>query len=68
MKVKALISFGGLFSMTLNEVTDIEDSDILDDLLQAKFVEEVKPKSDKEVNPKGKAKIDEDFTTKLSDG
>lgn len=68
MKVKALISFGGLFSMTQGEVADVKDKYIFNDLLQAKFVEEVKPKSDKEVNPKGKVRIDEDFTTELSDG
>lgn len=38
-KVKALISFSGLISMTQGETKDVEDRDILDDLLQAKFIE-----------------------------
>ena len=42
MKVKAVVSFCGLVSMAKNEVREINDKVILDDLLQAGYVEEVK--------------------------
>lgn len=38
MKVKALTSFAGNFSMTANEVRDISDEAILKDLVEAGFV------------------------------
>lgn len=40
---KALISFGGLVSMTVGEVRDIPDKSIVKDLLEAGYIEEVKP-------------------------
>lgn len=42
MKVKALVSFSGLFSMANGEVAECPDEDILQDLLRAKYVEPVK--------------------------
>lgn len=41
MKVKALISFGGLISMGIGEVRDIENEDIVKDLLKADYVKRV---------------------------
>lgn len=38
MKVKALTSFAGNFSMTANEVREISDEAILKDLVEAGFV------------------------------
>lgn len=43
MKVKALVNFSGLVTMTKGEEKDI-DKDIAKDLLRAKFVEEIKVK------------------------
>jgi hypothetical protein len=48
MKVKALASFAGTITMALNEVKDIKDKDVLEDLLRAGYVVEVK--SSKKVN------------------
>jgi len=42
MKIKALVSFSGAFSMFKGEVRECGDKAILSDLLQAKYVEEVK--------------------------
>lgn len=42
MKVKALVGFSGAFSMYVGEVREISDKAILSDLLQAKYIEEVK--------------------------
>jgi len=42
MKVRALVSFSGLTSMTLGEEKDIADKEVLNDLLKAQFVEEIK--------------------------
>lgn len=42
MKVKALISFSGLISMHIGEERDIEKGEVLTDLLNAHYVEEVK--------------------------
>jgi len=41
MKVKALVSFAGAFSMYQGEVKEINDKHILEDLLQAGYVEKV---------------------------
>lgn len=49
MKVKALVSFSGAFSMYKGEAKECSDEAILQDLLQAGYVEEVKsekPKKD----------------------
>jgi hypothetical protein len=42
VKVKALKSFSGLITMAQGEEKVIKDKVILDDLLQAEYVEEVK--------------------------
>lgn len=42
MKVKALVSFAGKVTMAKNEVKEIKDKEVLADLLQARYVEEVK--------------------------
>jgi hypothetical protein len=39
---KALTSFSGLISMSKGEVREIKDKEIVKDLLQAKFIEEIK--------------------------
>jgi hypothetical protein len=47
MKIKALISFSGVFSMAVGEVRECSDKVILQDLLQAGYVEEAKPEKSK---------------------
>lgn len=42
MKVRALVSFAGAFSMYKGEEKECSDKTILQDLLKAKYVEEVK--------------------------
>lgn len=42
MKVRALISFAGTFSMYKGEEKECNDKVILQDLLECKYVEEVK--------------------------
>lgn len=42
MKIKALCSFSGAFTMAAGEIRECEDSYILEDLLQAGYVEEAK--------------------------
>ena len=54
MKVKALVSFSGAFSMYKGEVKEYNDKAILQDLLQAKYVEEVEVKEEK---PKAKKQV-----------
>lgn len=49
MKVKALISFSGLISMTVGEEKDIADKEVLTDLLKAQFVEKIKTEDKKVV-------------------
>lgn len=49
MKVKALISFSGLISMSKGEVRDIANKEIYEDLLKAKYVEKVKTDNKKSV-------------------
>lgn len=52
MKIKALVSFSGALSMAAGEVRDCEDRAVLDDLLQAGYVEPV----EKAEKPSGKKK------------
>lgn len=57
MKIKALVSFSGAFSMYKGEVGECNDKVILKDLLQAKYIEEVKeikPKKDVKSKDGGK--------------
>lgn len=74
MKVKALTSFAGGFSMTANEVREISDEAILADLLGAGFVIPVEEKEPETTTPelgevapvqqrKGRKKKDEDSGT-----
>jgi len=42
MKIKALVSFSGAFSMYKGEIKECSDKAILQDLLQAGYIEEVK--------------------------
>ncbi len=52
MKIKALVSFSGAFSMYRDEERECSDKVILQDLLQAGYVEEVKmEKPKKDVKP-----------------
>ena len=39
---KALKSFGGIVSMKKNEIKDINDENIINDLLNAGYIEEIK--------------------------
>lgn len=49
MKIKALVSFSGAFSMYKGEIKECSDNAILQDILQAGYVEEVKEKPKKDV-------------------
>lgn len=42
MKIKALVSFTGIFSMYKDEIRECSDKAIFSDLLSAGYVEEVK--------------------------
>jgi hypothetical protein len=42
MLYKALVSFSGAVSMTMGEVKEITDKAIVEDLLKAGYIEEVK--------------------------
>ena len=47
MKIKALASFSGAFSMYKGEVGEHSDKAVLSDLLQAGYIEEVKEEKHK---------------------
>lgn len=47
MKVRALVSFAGAFSMYKGEVRECSDKAALKDLLKCKYIEEVKPEKPK---------------------
>ncbi len=47
MKVRALVSFAGTFSMYKGEVRECNDKAILKDLLKCKYIEEVKSEKPK---------------------
>jgi len=49
MKVRALVSFAGAFSMYKGEVKECSDKAVLRDLLQAGYVEEVQAEKQKDV-------------------
>ncbi len=42
MRVKALVSFSGIITMSAGEVGEISEKEVLNDLLRAGYVEEVK--------------------------
>lgn len=52
MKYKALVSFSGIVSATIGEVIDIADKEVAQDLLNAKYVEEIKRKQQKRIASK----------------
>lgn len=52
MIVKALVSFAGKLSMMEGETRDIKDMTIVKDLLNAKYIEEVKTESVEEKTKK----------------
>ena len=39
---KSLISFSGIISMTVGEIKEITDKEVVKDLLQAGYIEEIK--------------------------
>ena len=50
---KALISFGGIVSMHKGEIKEIKNEEVAKDLLNAHYIEEVRPKTEnkKQVKP-----------------
>ncbi len=46
---KALIGFSGLINMKKNEVREIKDKELINDLLKAGYIEEVKATKKEEV-------------------
>lgn len=42
MKIKALVSFAGAFSMHVGEIREVEKNEVVLDLINCKYVEEVK--------------------------
>lgn len=50
MKVKALTNFSGLISMSKGEEKDINDKFIIEDLIKAGYIEEVKSKKKVKTN------------------
>lgn len=50
MKIKALVSFSGALSMHAGEERECSDKAVLSDLLQAKYIEEIKPPKDVKSN------------------
>lgn len=44
MKVKALVNFSGLVTMTKDEIKDIQDKSVCQDLLDAGYVQKVEKK------------------------
>lgn len=56
---KALVSFSGKVSMSKGEVREIKDNVIVEDLLRARYIEEVKPTKKDEVKPTKKKKEEE---------
>ncbi|OLS02420.1 hypothetical protein [Tissierella creatinophila] len=49
MKIKALVSFSGVFSMYKGEVKEYDNEHVLNDLLLAGYIEEVKDKTNKAI-------------------
>lgn len=64
MKIKALVNFSGAFSMVTGEERECSDEATLRDLLQAKYVEEVKEKS----KPKKQEELKIDIKEPLKKG
>lgn len=66
MKIKALVCFSGAFSMYKGEIKECNDKVILQDLLQANYVEEVKEKPKKDVKTNAGKSDNKQGTCKLS--
>lgn len=56
MLVKALKSFSGLVTMPAGDLKEITDNNIVMDLLNAKYIEEVKTEPKAEAKPKTETK------------
>lgn len=50
---KALKSFSGVISMHEGELREIDDAELVDDLLRAGYIEEVKPKRGRSTKKSG---------------
>ena len=50
MRIKALTSFSGVLSMKIGEVREYDNKVVLSDLLQAKYIEEIKPEKEVKSN------------------
>ena len=61
---RALVSFSGVISMSLNEEREITDKSLIKDLLKAGYIEEVKNTSSKELKKENDALKDEVETLK----
>lgn len=62
MEIKALVSFSGAFSMHVGQVRECSKGATLKDLLQAGYVEEVKPEVSAEILEKElRKKIEEEL-------
>ena len=57
MKYRALVSFSGLISMAMDEVREISDKSIVNDLLEAGYIEELKETKIKKVEESEEKKI-----------
>ena len=55
---RALVSFSGRISMAVGEVREISDKEVVKDLLNAKYIEEVnaKPKAEPKEEPEAEPK------------
>lgn len=49
---RALISFSGIVSMTVGDIQKITDKEVIEDLIAAGYIEEVKPAKDKKTKNK----------------
>jgi len=58
MKIKALVSFSGAFSMYKGEIKECSDNAILQDLLQAGYIEEVQQEKATKGGKKNESKRD----------
>lgn len=70
MKVKALKTFAGLFTMTEGEEKELEDTEALRELLHAGYVEEVKENAEEsplrpsDTSPRGRGKKEDSKSKK----
>ncbi|WP_312371855.1 hypothetical protein [Lachnoclostridium sp.] len=56
MKIKALESFSGAFSMYKGEICDCENKEVIEDLFQAGYIEKVKPEKQERDVKSGESK------------